>query len=117
MFGDILTDLGAVLQGGMGIAASANIHPGKRALFEPIHGSAPKYAGMNSASPVAAIMAGSMLLDYLGLKEAGHAIESTVIQLLKTGRIKGVGNGLHKTDEIGEMVSNELRSAVAGAKH
>jgi len=117
MFGDILTDLGAVLQGGMGIAASANIHPGKRALFEPIHGSAPKYAGLNSASPVAAIMAGSMLLDYLGLKEAGHAIESTVIQLLRAGRIKGVGNGLHKTDEIGDMVSNELRSAVAGAKH
>jgi len=116
MFGDILTDLGAVLQGGMGIAASANIHPGRKGLFEPIHGSAPKYAGQNSASPVAAIMAGSMLLDYLGLKEAGAAIERTVIDLLRSGRIKGVGNGMHRTTEVGDMIAAELRSAVASAR-
>jgi 3-isopropylmalate dehydrogenase len=117
MFGDILTDLGAVLQGGLGIAASANIHPGKKALFEPIHGSAPKYAGQNTASPVAAIMAGSMLLDYLGLKEAAQAVEGTVVSLLRAGRIKGVASGLHKCTEVGDMVAGELRSAVAGAKH
>jgi len=116
MFGDILTDLGAVLQGGLGIAASANIHPGKKALFEPIHGSAPKYAGQNSASPVAAIMAGSMLLDYLGLKEASQAVEGTVLSLLHSGRIKGVNSGLHKCTEVGDMVAAELRSAVAAAK-
>ena len=116
MFGDILTDLGAVLQGGLGIAASANIHPGKKALFEPIHGSAPKYAGQNSASPVAAIMAGSMLLDYLGLKEAAQAVEGTVVSLLRAGRIKGVNSGLHKCTEVGDMVAAELRSAVAAAK-
>jgi 3-isopropylmalate dehydrogenase len=117
MFGDILTDLGAVLQGGLGIAASANIHPGKKALFEPIHGSAPKYAGQNSASPVAAIMAGSMLLDYLGLKEASQAIEGTVVSLLRSGRIKGVNSGLHKCNEVGDMIAGEIKAAVAGAKH
>jgi 3-isopropylmalate dehydrogenase len=115
MFGDILTDLGAVLQGGLGIAASANIHPGKKALFEPIHGSAPKYAGQNTASPVAAIMAGSMLLDYLGLKEAAQAVEGTVVSLLRSGRIKGVTSGLHKCTEVGDLVASELRSAVASA--
>jgi 3-isopropylmalate dehydrogenase len=117
MFGDILTDLGAVLQGGLGIAASANIHPGKKALFEPIHGSAPKYAGQNTASPVAAIMAGSMMLDYLGLKEAAQAVEGTVVSLLRSGRIKGVNSGLHKCTEVGDMVANEIKAAVAGAKH
>jgi 3-isopropylmalate dehydrogenase len=115
MFGDILTDLGAVLQGGLGIAASANIHPGKKALFEPIHGSAPKYAGQNTASPVAAIMAGSMLLDYLGLKEAAQAVEGTVVSLLRAGRIKGVTSGLHKCTEVGDLVASELRAAVASA--
>jgi len=116
MFGDILTDLGAVLQGGLGIAASANIHPGKKALFEPIHGSAPKYAGQNTASPVAAIMAGSMLLDYLGLPEAAAAVEGAVVSLLRSGRIKGVNSGLHKCTEVGDMVAAELRSAVAASK-
>jgi 3-isopropylmalate dehydrogenase len=113
LFGDICTDLGAVLEGGMGIAASANIHPGKMGLFEPIHGSAPKYAGRNSASPVAAIMAGSMLLDYLGQKEAGAAIERTVVDCLRGGRIKGVGSGHHRTDEIGDLVAGELKSAAS----
>ncbi len=113
LFGDILTDLGAMLQGGMGIAASANIHPGKMALFEPIHGSAPKYAGQNSASPVAAILAAGMLCEYLGQKEAAAAIERTIIEFLRSGRIKGVGNGQHKTTEIGDLVSAELRGATA----
>ncbi len=116
LFGDILTDLGAMLEGGMGIAASANIHPGQMALFEPIHGSAPKYAGQNTASPVAAIMAGSMLLDYLGQKEAGAAIERTVVECLRAGRIKGVGSGQQKTDEIGDLVAAELRSSAAVGK-
>src|SRR5205814_6464670 len=74
LFGDIITDLGAMIQGGMGIAASGNLHPGKVSLFEPIHGSAPKYAGQDKASPIAAIMAVSMMLDYLGEKRAAAAI-------------------------------------------
>ena len=110
LFGDIVTDLGAMLQGGMGIAASGNIHPGRVSLFEPIHGSAPKHAGKNVASPVAAIMATSMLLDYVGEKAAGQAIEGTVGELLRTGRLKGVGTGVHKTDEVGDMVVSELRA-------
>ena len=71
MFGDILTDLAAMIQGGLGIAASGNIHPGQVSLFEPIHGSAPKYAGKNVANPLATIMAVSMMLDYLGEARAG----------------------------------------------
>src|SRR2546422_306380 len=66
MFGDILTDLAAMIQGGLGVAASGNIHPGRISLFEPIHGSAPKHAGKNVANPIAAIMAVSMMLDTLG---------------------------------------------------
>jgi len=110
LFGDIITDLGAMLQGGMGIAASGNLHPGRVSLFEPIHGSAPKHAGKNVASPVAAMMASSMLLDYCGQKEAGAAIENTIADLLRSGKLRGVGTGDHPTDEVGDLVVNELRS-------
>ncbi|MFT5051676.1 MAG: 3-isopropylmalate dehydrogenase [Chlamydiales bacterium] len=110
LFGDIITDLGAMVQGGMGIAASGNIHPGKVSLFEPIHGSAPKHAGKNVASPVAAILAGSMMLDYLGEKTAASAIERAVIDLLQSGRIKGVGTAVHPTTEVGDLVAEELRA-------
>ena len=80
--GDIITDLGAMVQGGMGIAASGNIHPGKTSLFEPIHGSAPKHAGKNIASPVAAIMAGAMMLEYLGAaREAAEPSQATTLGL------------------------------------
>lgn len=113
LFGDIITDLGAVLQGGMGIAASGNIHPGQVSLFEPIHGSAPKHAGKNVASPVAAIMAGSMMLDFLGETQASARIESCVVDLLRSGRLKGVGTGAHPTTDVGDMVVAELKSAAA----
>ena len=111
LFGDIITDLGAMLQGGMGIAASGNLHPGKVSLFESIHGSAPKHAGKNVASPVAAIMAASMMLDYLGQKEAGAAIEGAVANLLRSGELKGVGTGVHACDQVGDMVVRELAKA------
>jgi 3-isopropylmalate dehydrogenase len=109
LFGDIITDLGASLQGGMGIAASGNIHPGRVSLFEPIHGSAPKHAGKAVASPVAAIMAGSMLLDYVGEEQASKAIENAVIGLLRSGQLQGVGTGMHRTPEVGDMVVQALR--------
>jgi 3-isopropylmalate dehydrogenase len=109
LFGDIITDLGAMVQGGMGIAASGNLHPGRVSLFEPIHGSAPKYAGKNVACPVAAIMAVAMMLDYLGHKSAGAAIEGVVAELLRSKRLKGVGTGAHPTDEVGDMVVAHLR--------
>jgi len=111
LFGDIITDLGAMVQGGMGIAASGNIHPGKVSLFEPIHGSAPKHAGKDVASPVAAILAAAMMLDYVGEKEASAAVEGAIRSLLTSGRIKGVGTGVHATSEVGDMVVGELRAA------
>jgi len=111
LFGDIITDLAAMLQGGMGIAASGNIHPGRVSLFEPIHGSAPKHAGKGVVSPVAAIMAASMLLDYLGEKQASRAVEDIVADLLRSGRLKGVSTGQHKTAEVGDLVVTELKSS------
>ena len=114
LFGDIITDLGAIVQGGMGIAASGNLHPGRVSLFEPIHGSAPKHAGKNLASPVAAILAGGMMLGYLGELQAEKAIEKAVTGLLSSGRLRGVGTGVHPTDEVGDLICEELRSITAG---
>ncbi|MFM7295753.1 MAG: isocitrate/isopropylmalate family dehydrogenase, partial [Planctomycetota bacterium] len=81
--------------------------------FEPIHGSAPKYAGKNVSSPVAAILAGAMMLDYLGQKAASVAIETVVADLLRTRRLKGVHTGAHNTQEVGDMVVAELRQRAA----
>ncbi len=113
LFGDIITDLGAVVQGGMGIAASGNIHPGKVSLFEPIHGSAPKHAGKGVASPVAAIIASSMMLDYLGEKVAAKTIEDSIIDLLRSGKLRGVSTGEHPTGEVGDMVVEAIREMAA----
>ncbi len=86
MFGDIVTDLGAALQGGLGVAASANLHPGRISMFEPVHGSAPKYAGTGKANPVGAILSAALMLDYLGHAEAARTIEATVQQSLREGQ-------------------------------
>src|SRR4051812_8590868 len=80
LFGDILTDLGAALQGGLGLAASANIHPGKVSLFEPVHGSAPPLAGKGVANPIGAILTAAMMLEYLGYEAASRAIEKAVAE-------------------------------------
>ncbi|MEX1026380.1 MAG: 3-isopropylmalate dehydrogenase [Planctomycetota bacterium] len=112
LFGDIVTDLGAMLQGGMGLAASGNLHPGRVSLFEPIHGSAPKYAGKGVASPVAAILAAGMLLDYVGQRQAAERIETIVATLLQDRRLKGVRSGQHATAEVGDMIVEELRQTV-----
>jgi 3-isopropylmalate dehydrogenase len=115
MFGDILTDLAAMVQGGLGVAASGNIHPGRVSLFEPIHGSAPKHAGRNVASPIAAIMAVQMMLDYLGESAAARRIEDAVAGLLRSRRIPSLGSdsGIG-TRETGDLVIEALeRSEVA----
>lgn len=78
LFGDILTDLGAAIQGGLGLAASGNIHPGKVSLFEPVHGSAPPLAGKGVANPIGAILTAAMMVEYLGYPEASMAIEAAV---------------------------------------
>ena len=112
MFGDILTDLAAMVQGGLGIAASGNLHPGRVSLFEPIHGSAPKYAGKNVANPLATIMAVQMMLDYLGEKRAAQRIEEAVAGLLRTKRVPSLGSdsGLG-TGAVGDLVLGELERA------
>jgi 3-isopropylmalate dehydrogenase len=109
MFGDIITDLGAVLQGGLGIAAGGNLHPGKVSVFEPIHGSAPKYTGQRKANPLATVLAVSMMLEHVGEGAAANGVEEAVIRLLNSGRIRSVGtdSGI-PTDRIGDMVVEEL---------
>jgi 3-isopropylmalate dehydrogenase len=112
IFGDILTDLGAMVQGGLGIAASGNIHPGQISMFEPIHGSAPKYKGRNVASPVGAIAAAAMMMDYLGEKYAAKRIEDAIARLLLTKKIPSLSadSGL-STSQVGDMVAEEVAKA------
>jgi 3-isopropylmalate dehydrogenase len=112
LFGDIITDLGAMIQGGMGIAASGNIHPGRVSMFEPIHGSAPKYRGKNSANPIAAIEAARMMLDHLGEPRAATRIGSAVRHVLETGQVKSLAAGVHRTDEVGDMVLAAMEAAI-----
>lgn len=109
IFGDILTDLGAMVQGGLGIAASGNIHPGQISMFEPIHGSAPKYKGKNVASPVGAIAAAAMMMEYLGEKNAAKKIENAIARLLLTKKIPSLSadSGL-STSQVGDMVADEV---------
>jgi len=108
LFGDIVTDLGAMLQGGMGIAASANLRPGSVSLFESVHGSFPQAAGQNIANPIATINAVAMMLDYLGEAEASTAVTDTIAQLLTNGSIRSLEVGAHGTDEIGSMIAEGL---------
>src|SRR5206468_237795 len=83
MFGDIITDLAAGLQGGLGMAASGNIHPGRTSMFEPVHGSAPPLAGKNIANPMGAILTAAMMLRYLGFAADAQKIESAVLQAVR----------------------------------
>jgi 3-isopropylmalate dehydrogenase len=110
LFGDIITDLGAILQGGMGLAASGNIHPGKTSMFEPIHGSAPKYAGKNVASPMGAILAVAMMLDYIGEQDGAERIEQSVTRLLSSGEIHSLDakSGI-STSQMGDMVLRDIQ--------
>ncbi|HET7699540.1 MAG TPA: isocitrate/isopropylmalate family dehydrogenase [Candidatus Limnocylindria bacterium] len=110
LFGDIITDLGAALVGGLGVAASGNIHPGKTSMFEPIHGSAPKYAGQNVASPLGSIGALAMLLRHIGEIEAGDAVENAIRDGLRGGKIKGVEAGLQGTDDVASIVAEMVAS-------
>jgi len=109
MFGDIITDLGAMIQGGMGIAAGANINPEGVSMFEPIHGSAPKYAGKNVINPLAAISAAGMILEEIGEEKGAKLVEKAIINVLSSGKIKDLStrSGLH-TDEIGDMVVEQI---------
>ncbi len=109
MFGDIITDLGAMVQGGMGIAAGGNINPEGTSMFEPIGGSAPKYTGQNVINPLAAICSGALMLEHLGENVAAKAIEDTVISVTRE-KIKDLGAGRmgYSTTEVGDLVASSL---------
>ncbi len=108
MFGDIITDLGAALQGGLGMAASGNIHPGRVSLFEPIHGSAPKYAKKDIANPIGAILTAAMMLEYLGYPKLAAAIETAVVKAIEAGETTHDIGGSLGTRAAGEAVLKRL---------
>ena len=109
MFGDIITDLGAMVQGGMGIAAGGNINPRGTSMFEPIGGSAPKYTGKNVINPLAAICALAMLLDELGETEAAGAVEASVVKIARE-KLESLAAGRmgYSTSEVGDLVVKNL---------
>jgi 3-isopropylmalate dehydrogenase len=111
MFGDIITDLGAQLQGGLGMAASGNLHPGRTSMFEPVHGSAPKYAGKNTANPVGAILSAALMLDYLGLKAEAAAIDAAVKEAVVTRNGTSDIGGALGTRETGDYIAARVCAA------
>jgi tartrate dehydrogenase/decarboxylase/D-malate dehydrogenase len=111
LFGDIITDLGAMLQGGMGFAAGGNINPERRhpSMFEPIHGSAPKYTGKGVINPFAAIEAMHMLLEHLGLEDAASSVKRAMQAVLAEGRIRTRDmGGIARTEEVGDEVARRI---------
>jgi 3-isopropylmalate dehydrogenase len=109
LFGDIITDLGAALQGGLGLAASGNLHPGRTSMFEPVHGSAPPLAGRNVANPMGAILSAALMLEYVGLEREARAMEAAVRDAVVTGHgTKEIG-GLLGTRETGDHIASAIR--------
>jgi 3-isopropylmalate dehydrogenase len=109
MFGDIITDLGAMIQGGMGVAAGGNINPEGVSMFEPIGGSAPKYTGKNLINPIASIAAAQMMLDILGDPEAAVMLEQAIITTVKRLKSMSAGQMGYTTSEVGDMVAKEIQ--------
>jgi 3-isopropylmalate dehydrogenase len=109
MFGDIVTDLAAGLQGGLGMAASGNIHPGRLSLFEPVHGSAPRFAGKNVANPMGAILTVGLMLEHLGWTEEARRIEEAVRWAVEEDRTTSDIGGTLGTREVGEAIATRLR--------
>jgi 3-isopropylmalate dehydrogenase len=112
MFGDILTDLGASLQGGLGVAGSGNLHPGQVSMFEPVHGSAPKYAGTGRANPMGAILSAALMLDDLGHFAAANEIESAVAAAIRAGTTTRDLGGSMSTSEVGDAIAREVAAHV-----
>jgi len=109
LFGDIITDLGATFQGGLGMAASGNIHPGKTSMFEPVHGSAPKFAGRNIANPIGAISSMALLLETLGGSDEAAAIESAVLAAVKENQVTSDIGGQLGTREAGDFIARVIQ--------
>jgi len=113
LFGDIITDLGAALQGGLGLAASGNLHPGRTSMFEPVHGSAPPLAGRNVANPMGAILSAALMLDYAGWTREAAAIEAAVQQAVVGGQgTKEIGGSLG-TRETGDYIAGAIAAHAA----
>jgi len=110
MFGDIITDLAAALQGGLGMAASGNIHPGRTSMFEPVHGSAPPIAGKNQANPFGAILTAAMMLRHLEFTKEADKIEAAVLQAVRQKKTTQDIGGNLGTKEAGEWIANSLSS-------
>ena len=108
LFGDIITDLGASLQGGLGLAASGNLHPGKTSMFEPVHGSAPKFAGRNIANPMGAILSAALMLDTLGQAAQARAIEAAVREAVAANECTPDAGGTLGTREVGDAVAGRV---------
>src|SRR4030095_7098757 len=108
MFGDIVTDLAAALQGGLGMAASANINPGNVSLFEPVHGSSPPLAGKNLANPMGSILTAGMMLEHLGMVGAAKRIEDAVVACVHDGNMTKDIGGTQGTREVGDAVVGKL---------
>ncbi len=108
MFGDIITDLAAALQGGLGMAASGNIHPGRTSMFEPVHGSAPPLAGKNVANPIGAILTTAMMFEHLGLGREAEKINGAVLEAVKQNKTTGDIGGALGTREVGEWIANAV---------
>jgi 3-isopropylmalate dehydrogenase len=108
LFGDIITDLGAALQGGLGMAASANLHPGKTSMFEPVHGSAPKFAGKNVANPIGAISSAALMLETLGLLEEAKAVDVAVLKAVRERQVTQDVGGKLGTREAGDVIARAI---------
>jgi 3-isopropylmalate dehydrogenase len=110
LFGDIITDLGATFQGGLGMAASGNIHPGKTSMFEPVHGSAPKFAGKNIANPIGAIASAALMLDTLGCHAQAAAVDAAVLKAVRERQVTQDVGGTLGTREAGDYIAAAVRT-------
>jgi 3-isopropylmalate dehydrogenase len=113
LFGDIVTDLGATFQGGLGMAASGNIHPGRTSMFEPVHGSAPKFAGKNIANPIGAISSAALMLETLGFEEEAAAVDAAVLKAVQERQVTSDIGGTLGTREAGDYIAAQVKSAAA----
>jgi 3-isopropylmalate dehydrogenase len=113
LFGDILTDLGAALQGGLGLAASGNIHPGRVSLFEPVHGSAPPLAGKGRANPAGAILSAALMLEYLGHADAARAVEAAVRGSIAANETTRDLGGTLSTADAGERIAGRIKAVTS----
>jgi 3-isopropylmalate dehydrogenase len=109
LFGDIITDVGGALQGGLGMAASANLHPGRTSMFEPVHGSTPALAGRNEANPIGAILSAALLVEALCRAGDARRVERAVEAAVRAGEVTRDVGGLLGTREAGEAILRRMR--------